>query len=244
MKKKILGCLALMLTFAAPVQGAVIISEIVDATLPGGLPKFVELTNTGTTSVNLSAYSIGNFSNGGTTLGGGSSTALSGTLAAGDSYVISFEAGDGPGVGLFFDTYGFDPDNFDLGAFINGDDVVALFLGAATGDGTDATLIDLYGVIGVDGTGEAWEYTDGFSFRNPSVVTGATAFSATQWTIGGANSLEDAGGDDALETALILANTTPGTHSFNATVIPEPSSVMALVCMGIAGGLRRRRSNS
>lgn len=244
MRKKIFGCLALMLTLAVPAQGAVIISEIVDATLTGGLPKFVELTNTGTTSVDLSAYSIGNFSNGGTTLGGGSSTVLSGTLAAGDSYVISYEGGDSPGEGLFFDTYGFDPDNFDLGAFINGDDVVALFLGAATGDGTDATLIDLYGVIGVDGTNEPWEYTDGFSFRNPSVLTGASTFAASQWTIGGANSLEDAGGDDAVEAALILANTTPGTHSFNATVIPEPSSVMALVCMGIAGGLRRRRSNS
>lgn len=216
-----------------------IISEIVDATLPGGLPKFVELTNTGTSSINLANYSIGNFSNGSTTLGGGSSEILAGTLAAGDSYVISYENGDSPGVGTFFSTYGFDPDNFALGAFINGDDVIALFLGAATGDGSDATLVDQYGVIGTDGTGEPWEYTDGYSFRNPNVTSATTAltpFNLSQWTIGGANSLET--GDDVEELALILANTTPGTHVFNA--IPEPSTfaVLGLLSFGL---VRRNR---
>ncbi len=186
------------------------ISEIVDATLPGGLPKFVELTNSGPGSVDLSLYSIGNYSNGSTTLGGGASTVLSGTLAACESYVISYENSDSPGVGLFYDTYGFDPDNFDLGAFINGDDVLALFLGAATGDGSDATLIDIYGVVGTDGTGEVWEYTDGYSYRNNTVTSGNTTFTAAEWTIGGANSLET--GDDLTELPLILSLTTPGTH--------------------------------
>lgn len=215
-------------------HSALIISEIVDAPLPGGLPKFVELTNTGTMTVDLSAYSIGNFSNGGSTLGGGSSTLLSGSLAPGDSYVISYEGSDSPGVGTFFDTYGFDPDNFDLGTFINGDDVVALFQGAATGDGSDATLIDLYGVVGTDGTGEAWEYTDSYAVRNPDVLAGTATFDAAQWTIPGANGLET--GDDTEELALILANTTPGTHS----TIPEPSALL-LSGLALLGLARRRR---
>ena len=99
--------------------------------------------------------------------------------------------------GSFFDVYGFDPDFFDLGAFINGDDVVALFLGPATGDGSDATLVDLYGVIGTDGSGEPWEYTDGYSFRNPDATTDNGTFELSQWTFGGANSLE---GADATES--------------------------------------------
>ena len=68
----------------AVAYGGLIISEVVDGTLPSGLPKFVELTNTGTSAIDLSQYSIGNFSNGGTTLGGGAATVLAGTLAPGD----------------------------------------------------------------------------------------------------------------------------------------------------------------
>ena len=239
--KQLLLSLAMVAALACSTANAdIIISEIVDAPLPGGLPKFVELTNTGTTSVDLSAYSIGNYSNGSTTLGGGASTVLSGMLAAGDSYVISYENGDSPGMGLFFDTYGFDPDTFDLGAFINGDDVVALFLGAATGDGSDATLVDQYGVVGVDGTGEAWEYTDGYSFRNADITSGSSAltpFDTAQWTIGGANALET--GDDVEELALILQLTTPGTHVFNA--VPEPTSCLIISLLAGAAVARRRR---
>lgn len=203
--------------------GNLIISEVVDATLGGGLPKYVELTNCSDSPVNLSGYSIGNYNNGGTSLGGGSSTVLSGILAAGDSYIISYENSDGPGSSVFFDTYGFDPDNFDLGAFTNGDDVIALFLangtgpgGAATGTGADATLIDVYGVIGVDGTGEVWDYVDGYAYRLPNSLATAT-FDDSQWVFSGADGLET--GDDVTELALILAETTPGTHSCSTTLV-------------------------
>ena len=219
-------------------NAALIISEIVDATLPGGQPKYVELTNTGLSSIDLSAYSIGNFNNGGTVLGGGASTLLSGSLAAGDSYVITYENGDGPGVGTFFDTYGFDADNFDLGSFINGDDVIGLFLGAATGDGSDATLVDVYGVLGVDGSGEDWEYTDGYAFRNADINTPSATFDLSQWTFSGANGLET--GDDAEELALILANTTPGTHEFTAVPVPAAVWLMGSGLMALMGIGRKR----
>ena len=228
-KTLILGAAAaFLITFPMAASADVIITEVVDATLPGGLPKFVEITNTGPGSVDLSNYSIGNYNNGGTLLGGSTSFVLSGTLAACDSWVISYENSDSPGVGLFYDTYGFDPDEFGLGAFINGDDVIALFLadgsgtgGAATGDGSDATMIDIYGVIGVDGSGEAWEYTDGYSYRNCNIVSGnGGTFVAGEWTIGGANSLET--GDDVEEEALILALTDPGE---NCAAPCEPTPV-------------------
>ena len=242
MRRTILTSIALMLGSLASAQDQVIISELVDATLPGGLPKWVELTNCGNTDVDLSGYSIGNFNNGGTTLGGGASTVLSSVIAPGESYVIAYENGDSPGVGIFFDTYGFDPDNFDLGAFTNGDDVIALFQGPATGDGSDATLHDVYGVIGTDGTGEVWEYTDGYSFRNPGAMP-TPVFDASEWTIGGANSLET--GDDVEELQLILDLTTPGTHDCGTMgEVPAVGTIGMIVTglvllVGVAS--RRRR---
>lgn len=221
---------------AANAQAALFISEVVDATLPGGLPKYVELTNAGGSAVDLSLYSIGNFNNGDTLLGGGASTILSGMLAAGASYVISYEFSDSPGVGTFFDTYGVDPDNFDLGAFVNGDDAIALFQGAATGDGSDATLTDVFGAIGTDGSGEVWEYTDGYAYRNSDVLSPSAVFDPSQWFFGGANSLET--GDDVTELALILEKTTPGEHA----VVPVPAAVWLFgsALLGLAGFRRAR----
>jgi hypothetical protein len=194
---------ALIAATATTASADLIISEIVDATLPGGLPKFVEITNTGGSAVNLGDYSIGNINNGGVELGGGASTALSGQLGACESYVIAYEFEPDPGVvSMFEQVYGFLPDQW-LGTFINGDDVVVLFLGLATGDGSDATIVDIYGVIGVDGSGEVWEYTDGYSFRLGTIAAANPTFDAAEWFIGGLNSLET--GDDLTELPLILA---------------------------------------
>lgn len=222
----------------ASANAALMITEVVDATLPGGQPKFVEIKNVGSATVDLSTHSFGNFSNGSTNLGGGSASVLAGSLAPAGVYVISYEVvPESPAVSVFEDTYGFAPDFFMGGGFTNGDDAYALYLGAATGDGTDATLVDTYGVIGVDGTGEVWEYTDGYSFRNPDIMSPNTTFTASEWTFGGANSLET--GDDVEELELILELTNPGTHN----MVPEPSSVV-LVLMSVSGaaavGMRRR----
>ncbi len=199
---------------AAVVLGdALLITEIVDATLSGGLPKFVELTNHSSGSVDLSGYSLGVYSNGNTTLLNSVSIVLSGTVAAGDSFVLSFEASDSAGVGRFFDVYGVDPDDFGFSPSINGNDAIVLFLsdggggsGAATGDGTDATIVDIYGVIGQDGIGEAWEYTNGYVSRNSSSVTASTTFNVADWDFSGPEALAGADGP------TIAAATSPGTR--------------------------------
>jgi hypothetical protein len=194
------------------VPGDLLISELADGTLPGGLPKWVELTNCGPTSLDLAEYSLGNFNNGAPTMGF-NALVLSGTVDAGGSYVISFENGDRPGNSVFYDVYGFDADNMDPGASINGDDAMVLFYGpvvsADMGDGSGNPVVDVYGVVGVDGTGEVWEYTDGYSRRNPD-STATAVFDPAQWFFGGANSLEAANDDE--ELLLIQTLTFPGEH--------------------------------
>lgn len=221
-------------------QAELMITEVVDGTLPGGQPKFVEIKNAGTATLDLSSYSFGNFSNGSTSLGGGSASVLSGSLASGETYLISYEATPDTGMGeisTFEDVYGFAPDFFMGGGFTNGDDAYGLFQGAATGDGSDATLIDVYGVIGVDGSGEVWEYTDSYAYRLPTVMSPNSTFTPSQWFFAGANALE--GADDDVERQNLLDFTTPGEHN----MVPEPSSVVMLLmaaCGLGAVGLRTR----
>ncbi len=204
---------AAVVALAATANADLLMTEIVDATLTGGQPKFVELTNTGAVSVDLSLYSLGNFNNGGTTLGGGASTALTGSLAAGASYIICYEPDPGgAGLSAYFMAYGTECDFYMGGGFVNGDDVIALFFGVGTGDGTDATMVDVYGELGIDGTGTAWENTDSYSYRCGDVAN-AGVFAIGDWFVAGADFLETGcAGDDVCELAALLAQTTPGVH--------------------------------
>ena len=57
----------LMFLASAPLSRAdLIITEVVDGTLTGGLPKWVELTNTGSATVILGGFSLGVKNNGST----------------------------------------------------------------------------------------------------------------------------------------------------------------------------------
>ena len=205
-----------------------IISEVVDGDLPGGRPKWVELTNCGTNDIDLSAYSFGNFNNGGLELGGGSSTQLQGFLGAGESFVFEY-AVDTVTDPEFETVYGFPADQYAGGAFINGDDALGLFFGPASTDGMGVLtgqLLDVYGEIGVDGTGTQWETADGYAFRNPD-ATQSAVWDPTQWTFGGVGSLDAP--TDPERTALLLSNTTPGTHVCTG-IVPTCGDLTGLTC--------------
>ncbi|MHC5109826.1 MAG: lamin tail domain-containing protein [Planctomycetota bacterium] len=206
-----------------PEASPLIISEFVEGTLdandgfgPSNAPRFVELTNVGCGDINMAAYSIGNFNNGALTLGGGSSTQLSGTLPAGASFIFCYcaENVEPPVIDVFFDLYGFAPDAFAGGGFVNGNDNVALFRGVATGGGADATLVDVYGNIGeAEDAGDFsmdWANVDTVARRNPDVLAPTSTFDILEWTIDPQGSL--LGADDAESAALLLANTDPGFH--------------------------------
>ena len=86
-------------------------------------------------------------------------------------------------------------------------------------------------VSGHDSEGEMFPPRFWVCFRNANILSSSSTFDPSQWTFAGANSLE--GADDTEELALIQANTTPGTHSFNSSApIPEPSTYV-LLALGI-----------
>ncbi|QDU70750.1 lamin tail domain-containing protein [Mucisphaera calidilacus] len=221
---------AASLALAGAASADLIISEIVDGPLSGGTPKFVELTNTGNAPVDLANYSLGNINNGATTMGF-DALVLSGILAAGDSYVVSYENSDAPGASVFFDVYSFDADNLENGSFINGDDVLVLFSGAGlAGDpGNGANVVDVFGVVGVNGDNEPWDYTDSYAVRVPTSITAnGGVFNVADFVYGGRDGLE--GADDAAETLNLQIFTSPGTHAF----IPEPASLAMIALGGLA----------
>ena len=159
-----------------PEEGVLIISEVVQADFFGrGLPKWIELTNVGNAAIDLSEYSIGMFNDGVYDLSTidllhtATAFELHGTLSACMSYVINFHLAGTEGAGDFYDAYGVDPAIHYESDQLNGNDAVALFLGyPLEPSGTDAVLIDIYGVIGE--AGGDWLYTNGVGYRLPSVT--------------------------------------------------------------------------
>lgn len=228
---------SLLLLGLASVAGAgqLVISEVVDGSRTGGQPKWVELTNTGGQTIDdLSVYSIGNANNGATSIGGGQSLQLPAvSLAAGASFVIAYEADPFP---QFTDTYGFGPDFTTGGGFINGNDVIMLFQGIAiSADYPWTNCVDSFGQIGVDGVGQAWEYTDGWARRKAAYSQPlGLNFDVNAFDYSGPNALD--GVDDADAKAKLLAQTNPGTHSFDGKGVPgAPVWVVALIGLMLAG---------
>ena len=119
-------------------------------------------------------YRIDVIFNGGTST---QSCALSGSAPAGTSITVSKEA-------VGFESYfGSAPDVICASLGVNGDDVVELY------NDKDNTVIDAYGVLGVDGTGEDWEYTDGFAYRISGTANGG-AFDVDEWFVSGPGALD------------------------------------------------------
>tara|TARA_R100000027_G_scaffold8954_1_gene6458 strand:+ start:19194 stop:19847 length:654 start_codon:yes stop_codon:yes gene_type:complete len=106
----------------------------------------------------------------------------------------------------------------------NGDDRVGVY--------NDSDVrIDIYGVDGQDGTGEAWEYTDSYAYRDNGTGP-SSSFVAGDWIYGGPNALET--GDQE----VTLGN------QFGTYAIPEAEFYGAIVGMLVLGLaiVRRRRS--
>lgn len=173
------------------------ISGVVDGPLPGGLPKAIEIHIAAETS--LAGCGIGAANNGGGSDGEEFSFPAQ-TFAAGSYVYVATETNK------FTEFFGFAP-TFTSGsaAGVNGDDAIELFC--------DQEVIDTFGDINVDGTGEPWEYLDGWAYRQAgSSPTGN--FVLADWQFSGKNALDGESDNSTASTPFPI-----GTHVYTAPEI-------------------------
>ncbi|MET2986390.1 DUF5689 domain-containing protein [Aureibaculum conchae] len=153
------------------ITNKVFISEIAD---PDNNTKarFIELYNADTKPIDLTAWTLNRYTNANTTVS--SSIDLTGiTLEVGQVFVIAVDATE------FEAVYGFAPDMDGTStgpAGSNGDDNITLV-------DPNGTLIDIFGVIGEDGSGTNHEFEDGRALRNASVMQGNPVYTFSEWQI-------------------------------------------------------------
>lgn len=164
---------------AMPNRPSIIISEVTDPN-DNYKGRYVEIYNNGSADVDLAAEQIhlAKQANGGNIV----STPLEGILAPNRILII----GNSSNINT---NYGFHAD-VDYGSVNgNGDDGYFLYY---DGDESSGILFDAYGVIDVDGSGEAWEYEDSRAVRNnPKTVDANPTWVASEWTVIPAANLVD-----------------------------------------------------
>ncbi|WP_339707534.1 DUF5689 domain-containing protein [uncultured Kriegella sp.] len=150
---------------------AIFISELADPDNNAGA-RFVELYNSNSESLSLKGWTLQRYTN--------ASTEISSTIDLSE-YIIEAQSTlvISPNATEFEIVYGFAP---DLGvgtggpADSNGDDNFELV-------DPFGVVIDVFGIIGEDGSGTDHEFEDGRAYRNPEVMEGSPNYSASEWTI-------------------------------------------------------------
>lgn len=201
---------------------SLIITGVIDGPLSGGTPKAVELYVLADIA-DLSLYGLGFANNGGGT--DGQELALTGAAVAGEYIYIASESAE------FANFFGFSPNYTGSKAIINGDDAIELFWNNA--------VVDVFGDINVNGTGQAWEYTDGWAYRK-SGTAARTAFDLNDWFFSGVAALDTATANGTAAIPFPLRTYSPSPVS---TPVPPAALLLGSALVGLVG-VRRRRAKS
>ncbi len=188
---------------AAPADD-LIITGAFDGPLTGGVPKGVELYVVNDIP-DLSIYGLGSANNGN---GGGVQEFTFPAVSASAGSCI-WVASEDVGFTSFF---GFPPSYTDGSMLINGDDAVELF--------TNGSVSDVFGDINVDGTGQPWEYLDGWAYRNAGTGPDGSTFVIGNWTFSGPNALDG-------ETSNATATTPVPLTTYGNCSIPDAAPEVA-----------------
>lgn len=183
-----------------------VLTGVFDGPLTGGIPKAVEIYVINNVS-DLSQYGIGSANNGGGT--DGVEFVFSGSANAGDFLYIATEQ---PQFNAYF---GFDPDFTTNAVSVNGDDAIELFGSVVDNGGGvySGTVIDVFGNINLSGSGEVWDYLDGWAYRKTNTGPDGNTFNSDSWTYSGINATD---GETSNSTAT--SQFPIGTYSGTAAV--------------------------
>jgi hypothetical protein len=173
---------------------SLVITGIYDGPLFGGTPKGIELYVINDIP-DLSIYGIGVANNGGGT--DGEEFTFPNISIAKDTYIYLTNNATS-----FTSFFGFAPDYTDIIFAVNGDDSVELFQNGA--------VIDAFGDINTNGTGEPWEYLDGWAYRNTAGPN--STFVVSEWDYSSIGALNG-------ETTNATATTPFPIGSYDATVL-------------------------
>ncbi len=174
----------------------VFISELADPD-NNSKARFVELYNAASESISLKGWVLRRYTN--------ANTEVSSTVDLSE-FVIEPKATlvISPNKAEFEAVYGFAPD-LEVGtnspADSNGDDTLELV------DPFD-TVVDIFGVIGEDGSGTDHEFEDGRAFRKSSVLRGSAVYTPAEWIV-----FNDTGAAGTIDQPQNAPNDfTPGTR--------------------------------
>ncbi|OMP32613.1 T9SS type A sorting domain-containing protein [Mangrovimonas sp. DI 80] len=187
--------LTTMLSFAQDM----VISGVFDGPLSGGLPKVVELYVINDIA-DLSLYGFGSANNGGGT--DDEEVTFSGSATAGEYlYIASDETS-------IVEYFGITPDFISDAANVNGDDALELFF--------NSSVIDTFGDINADGTGEAWEYLDGWAYRVDGTGPDGSTFVLGNWTYSGPDATDGCTSNGTCASVFPI-----GTYSTEGSTAPS-----------------------
>lgn len=135
--------------------------------------RFIELYNSGDADINLNGWELRRYTNENTEIS--SRIDLSGkTISSKSTFVIAGNAAE------FEAVYGLAPDleaaSSSSAANSNGDDNIELV-------NSVGTVIDLFGVVGEDGSDTNHEFEDGKAVRSLGVTTGKPTYIFSEWTV-------------------------------------------------------------
>ena len=193
-------------TFVEHTGSSLIISEVTDPS-DNANAKFVELYNSGASSIDLAAgqWYLARQANGSTS--SWASVALTGTVNAAQTHVVIYSASN------FAAAYPAVTYQQVAGSVVtgNGNDGYFLYSG---GNQTAGALEDAYGVINEDGAGKPWLYENARAARSASVTVGNPTWTASEWTITAPANAADATPGEHPDGSAVFGVTFDQTNGF------------------------------
>jgi hypothetical protein len=185
-----------------PPTNSLVITGIIDGPLSGGTPKAIELYVLDDIQ-DLSLFGVSSVSNGDGTNGSTVEYSFPADAVTAGTYIYLSSASDDTNFQAFF---GFGS-TYQSGVLsVNGDDSIELY--------ENGQIIDTFGDVNTDGSGQAWDYLDGWAYRNSATGPEGTTFTPTNWTYSGANALDGESTNAAAQSPFPT-----GTYSETASII-------------------------